>query len=141
VDLHFIRATKAAFAAYAFNNAIIGILGGILGAVISKLPSPDVVGQIVTLAIAATVVYYVATWYFNHQKAGWENGMVVGAFFALFSMAITLIQVLPQAAMAGKMAEVGPFIGEILSTKAFWISVATTVIAAAVAGYNKNPKA
>ncbi len=141
VELNFTKALKAGFAAYAFNNAIIGILGGLLGLVISKLPSPDMVGQVVTLAIAAAVVYYTSLWYFSHQKAGWENGLILGAFFALMSMAITLIQVVPQAVAAGQTEQIAPFLTGILSNIAFWISVGTTVLAGAAAGYVRNPKA
>jgi hypothetical protein len=141
VELNFVKAFKAGFAAYAFNNAIIGILGGILGFIISKLPSPDMIGQVVTLAIAAAVVYYAALWYFSHQKAGWENGLILGAFFAVMSMAITLVQIVPQAIVQGQTDQIAPFLTGILSNIAFWISVGTTVLAGAAAGYMKNPKA
>jgi hypothetical protein len=66
---------------------------------------------------------------------------LLGAFFALLSMVITLVQVLPEATVTGKLAQIGPFLLDIVKNSAFWISVGTTVLASAAAGFVKNPKA
>jgi riboflavin transporter FmnP len=140
--MDFVRALKAGFAAYAFNNAIVGIVGGLLSLILSTTKQADNIGFVIALIISGIVVYFCALWYFQgHHRAGWENGVIVGAVIAVFSIAVTLIQILPQAYAQGQMAQFLPYVKSILQTTQFWISVGVTVIAAAAAGYMKNPKA
>jgi hypothetical protein len=145
VDLDLVKALKGAFAAYSFNAGVVSIFGGLIyGAIISIFgqAGAEIPGMIIQVAIATAVVYYTSLWYFTGQKAGWENGLLLGLFFVVFSIVVTVFQIsITNAFGLGAPVTLGEFFKGAFSSMNLWISVATTALAAAAAGYVKNPRA
>jgi hypothetical protein len=133
--LNLTRSLWAGAAAYALNLTALSVLSNLVGPFMQGLAWASTAYQVIVGIVTFGATFFAAKWYFKGHVPNPTTGLMVGGVVALTSLVVTIVQVIPAIAMQG--GDFG-FIGTSLMSWQFWVIVAVTLVAGAVAGMQKK---
>lgn len=133
------RSIWAGAAAYALNLTALSVLSNLIGPFMQGLTWAGTAYQVIVGIVTFGATFLAARWYFKGQhgasSANPTTGLIVGAVVALTSLVVTIVQVIPAIVMQGGSFS---FILESFKNWPFWVIIAVTLVAGAVAGMQKK---
>lgn len=133
--INFSRSLWAGIAAYAINLTSLSVLSNLIGPFMQGLTWAGTAYQVVVGIVTFIATFVAARWYFKTEGTNPTTGLLIGLVVALTSLVVTIVQVIPAIMMNGGTFS---FILESLRNWPFWVIVAITLVAGAVAGTVKK---
>lgn len=134
-NINIARSLWAGVAAYAINLTTLSVLSNLVGPFMNGAAWAPVATQIIFGAVTFLSTFLAVQWYFKGHSPNPTVGLIAGAIVAVSSLLITIVQVLPGMILQGGDLW---FIVESFKNWQFWVIIAVTLVAGAVAGMMKK---
>lgn len=129
------RSIWAGVAAYALNLTALSVLSNLIGPFMQGVTWAQYAYQVIVGAVTFGATYAAVHWYFKGHTPNPTTGLIVGGVVALTSLIVTVVQVIPAIMMQGGSFT---FILDSFKNWQFWMIVAITLVAGAIAGMMKK---